>query len=38
MIGKKVPNNYIKVCGILDTITIKFWKILAMFIDNLKTH
>jgi hypothetical protein len=37
MIGKKVPNNYFNVFRILGRITIKFWKILAFFIDNLKS-
>jgi hypothetical protein len=36
-IGKKVPNNYFNVSRILGKITLIFWKILAFFIDNLKT-
>jgi hypothetical protein len=36
-IGKKVRNNYFNVSGILGRVTIKFWKILAFFINNLKT-
>jgi hypothetical protein len=28
---KKVPKNYLNVFGILDKVTIKFWKFLAFF-------
>jgi hypothetical protein len=32
-----VPNNYFNISRILGKATINFWKILAFFIDNLKT-
>jgi hypothetical protein len=37
MIGKKVPNNYFNISGILGRVIVKFWKISAFFVDNLKT-
>jgi hypothetical protein len=32
-----MPNNYFNVFGILGKVIVKFWKLLAFFINNLKT-